>query len=257
MCKNPSDRERAKTGRTAQKSDVQSPESVLNMQNIKFVVLLIILIIIEEQCDAFVVDSGIASHRRCTLSLPSSSSLFLNRNHNSNNNNNNNNNDFNVDRRSVLQGAIATSSLSTFLALLLPTKAAIAENETMERGGIKLTPFNSLAFNYREGQSPTIDSSTLNNEPSITYIDFLSRLDSGTITYVEFLAPYGNVAYATYKEESKEDENSSAITSSRKRIGEGYPIEDPTGWSSPAFVIKAVAKKGVPYKFIVPGIGGG
>jgi len=118
----------------------------------------------------------------------------------------------------------------------------------MERGGIKLTPFNSLAFNYREGQSPTIDSSTLNNEPSITYIDFLSRLDAGTITYVEFLAPYGNVAYATYKEE---------ITSSRKRIGEGYPIEDPTGWSSPAFVIKAVAKKGVPYKFIVPGIGGG
>jgi hypothetical protein len=180
--------------------------------------------------------------------------LFLNRNHNSSNNNNI---DFNVDRRSVLQGTIATSSLSTFLALLLPAKAAIAENETMERGGIKLTPFNSLAFNYREGQSPTIDSSTLNNEPSITYIDFLSRLDAGTITYVEFLAPYGNVAYATYKEESKENENSSAITSSRKRIGEGYPIEDPTGWSSPAFVIKAVAKKGVPYKFIVPGVGGG
>ena len=38
------------------------------------------------------------------------------------------------------------------------------------------------------------------------------------------------------------------------RIGEGYPVEDPEGWSSPAFVIKAVAKKGVPYKFVVPGL---
>ena len=26
---------------------------------------------------------------------------------------------------------------------------ALAEAETMERGGVKLTPFNSLAFNYR------------------------------------------------------------------------------------------------------------
>ena len=28
----------------------------------------------------------------------------------------------------------------------------------------------------------------------------------------------------------------------------GYPIEDPEGWSSPAFVVKSVKKKGVPYK---------
>ena len=31
-------------------------------------------------------------------------------------------------------------------------------------------------------------------------------------------------------------------------------FKDPEGWSSPAFVIKAVAKKGVPYKFVVPGV---
>lgn len=107
-------------------------------------------------------------------------------------------------------------------------------------------------YTYIEGESPTIEAAALNNEPSITYIDFLSRLDAGTITYVEFFAPYGNIAYATFKEEINENN-----TTSRKRIGEGYPIEDPSGWSSPAFVIKAVAKKGVPYKFIVPGISGG
>ena len=64
---------------------------------------------------------------------------------------------------------------------------------------------------------------------------------------MQFLAPNGDAAYATLKSESS---NSKPI-----RIGEGYPIEDPEGWSSPAFVIKAVAKKGVPYKFVVPGLG--
>ena len=32
--------------------------------------------------------------------------------------------------------------------VLLPNEA-FAEAETMERGGVQLTPFNSLAFNYR------------------------------------------------------------------------------------------------------------
>ena len=32
----------------------------------------------------------------------------------------------------------------------------------------------------------------------------------------------------------------------------GYPVEESKGWSSPAFVIRSVKDKGVPYKFIVP-----
>ena len=68
------------------------------------------------------------------------------------------------------------------------------------------------------------------------------------MAFVEFLAPNGDKAYATFKS-SEESNNSKPI-----RIGEGYPIEDPEGWSSPAFVIKAVAKANVPYKFVVPGL---
>ena len=45
------------------------------------------------------------------------------------------------------------SVLSTFftsaVTLTAGASSAFAEAETLERGGVKLTPFNSLAFNYR------------------------------------------------------------------------------------------------------------
>ncbi|KAL7526653.1 hypothetical protein ACHAWF_001864 [Thalassiosira exigua] len=156
-------------------------------------------------------------------------------------------------RRSALASLLAASSSSPFL-LLLPD-AASAEAETMERGGVQLTPFNSLAFNYRGGGSPTIDASSL-DEPSISYAEFLDKLNSDEVAFVEFLAPNGDAAYATLKSSSGTTEGTTeGKTETPVRIGEGYPVEDPEGWSSPAFVIKAVAKKGVPYKFVVPGLG--
>ena len=93
-----------------------------------------------------------------------------------------------------------------------------------------------------EGESPTVDGSTI-NEASIPYSEFLEKLSNDQVSFVEFLAPNGDAAYATMKGDDKPI-----------RIGEGYPIEDPLGWSSPAFVVKAVAKKSVPYKFVVPGL---
>jgi len=155
-------------------------------------------------------------------------------------------------RRSVLSSLFTTTVAVTAgvgASMLLPSKA-FAEAESMERGGVQLTPFNSLAFNYRGGGSPTIDPTSL-NEVSIPYSEFLEKLNSDQVVFVEFLAPNGDAAYATFKGES--DDSSS--NSKPIRIGEGYPVEDPEGWSSPAFVIKAVAKKGVPYKFVVPGLG--
>lgn len=147
-------------------------------------------------------------------------------------------------RRSVV--SLLTSSIAAAAggSVLFPV-AAHAEAETMERGGVSLTPFNSLAFNYRGGESPTVDASGL-NEPSVSYAEFLEKLNADQVTFVEFLAPNGDTAYVSFKSESN---NSKKI-----RIGEGYPIEDPKGWSSPAFVVKAVAKKGVPYKFVMPGL---
>eukprot|EP00571_Detonula_confervacea_P006565 CAMPEP_0172330926 /NCGR_PEP_ID=MMETSP1058-20130122/61659_1 /TAXON_ID=83371 /ORGANISM="Detonula confervacea, Strain CCMP 353" /LENGTH=256 /DNA_ID=CAMNT_0013048163 /DNA_START=41 /DNA_END=810 /DNA_ORIENTATION=- len=187
-------------------------------------------------------------------------------------------------RRSVLSSLLTTAAAATVGASVFAPTEAFAEAETMERGGVELTPFNSLAFNYRDGDSPTVDASTINedsipysefleklkrgssddgdsptvdastiNEDSIPYSEFLEKLSVDQVTFVEFQAPNGDVAYATLK--SSGEGGSTTENSKPIRIGEGYPVEDPKGWSSPAFVVKAVAKKGVPYKFVVPGLG--
>lgn len=52
-------------------------------------------------------------------------------------------------RRSVLSSLLATTVAATMGASVLFPSEAFAEAETLERGGVKLTPFNSLAFNYR------------------------------------------------------------------------------------------------------------
>lgn len=70
------------------------------------------------------------------------------------------------------------------------------------------------------GSSPT--TGTL-EEPSISYSDFLSKLNSDQVTFVQFLAPNGDVAYATFKQSSADGETSSS--SAPIRIGEGYPLE--------------------------------
>lgn len=135
----------------------------------------------------------------------------------------------------------ASSRRNAFKAILLSAGAvvtassripkAIAVDDDLTRGGVQLTPFNGLTFNYRGNQNNGLDASTL-NEPSIPYVEFLQRLDAGEVEFVEFLAPNGDAAYATFK--AKEGQEKAKPI----RIGEGYPIEDPEGWSSPAFVVK-------------------
>ena len=72
------------------------------------------------------------------------------------------------------------------------------------------------------GSSPTIDNI---NEPSISYSDFLAKLNSDQVSFVEFLAPNGDVAYATFKQSSSDEVDSSSTTAQPIRIGEGYPLE--------------------------------
>ena len=88
------------------------------------------------------------------------------------------------------------------------------------------------------------------NEPSITYADFNEKLKSGQVAFVEFLAPDGDVAYATIKTQGE----GGGSGSSKLRIGEGYPIEQHDGYSSPMFCVRAVKNAGVPYKFVVPAL---
>ena len=90
-----------------------------------------------------------------------------------------------MSRRNALLGAAA---------LLGPNVASAGET----RQGVELTPFNSLAFQYRNSQNGGLDGSTI-AEPSIPYSDFLDKLSTGGVEFVEFLAPDGDVAYATLK----------------------------------------------------------
>lgn len=63
-------------------------------------------------------------------------------------------------RRSVLSSLATTIGAAAVGGVLLPDEA-FAEAETMERGGVQLTPFNSLAFNYRGERLVCIIAATL------------------------------------------------------------------------------------------------
>jgi hypothetical protein len=139
-----------------------------------------------------------------------------------------------MSRRNLLSGAFAASIL-----------ALSAPNMAMAQEEIPITPFNGLIFNYRNSDVPFgLDASTLGDEPSVPFKEFADRLQKGEVKFVDFQAPFGDVAYVTFKEGDGKP----------IRIGEGYPIEQHDGWSSPAFVVRAVENQNVPYKFSVPGL---
>jgi len=111
-----------------------------------------------------------------------------------------------------------------------------------------LNAFNTLTFNYRRNDFNGLKASDLNEE-SISYADFLAKMDGGEVKFVEFYAPDGDVAYATLETvtttSSGEGSETKKVSKTRIRIGEGYPVEIHDGWSSPAFVIRSVKEKGV------------
>ena len=72
------------------------------------------------------------------------------------------------------------------------------------------------------------------------------RLQPDGVEFVQFLATSGDAVYATSKPKTGGERAASSSSKTFVRIGEGYSVEYPNGWSSPAFVINAVAKKGVP-----------
>mmetsp|Transcript_4259 Transcript_4259/g.10631 ORF Transcript_4259/g.10631 Transcript_4259/m.10631 type:complete len:231 (+) Transcript_4259:93-785(+) len=157
-----------------------------------------------------------------------------------------------VSRRGFFAKAVAVST-SAAMTIAQPVRAA---QEPELRQGIKVDPFNGLAFNYRGGDFGGLHSSEV-NEPSITYADFNDKLKSGQVAFVEFLAPDGDVAYASIKQQDGDSSgsgSSSSSTGKKLRIGEGYPIEQHDGYSSPMFCVRAVKNAGVPYKFVVPAL---
>jgi hypothetical protein len=144
-------------------------------------------------------------------------------------------------RRWIFLGALLTT-----VTTCTETTARAAENTGAEVRGTPVTPFNSLMFQYRGNTFNGLSEQEI-DEPSISYLDFCSKLKTGDVTFVEFLAPYGDVAYATLKSNNPNGQQQRPI-----RVGAGYPIEQHDGYSSPAFAIRTVSNAGVPYKFTVP-----
>ena len=135
-------------------------------------------------------------------------------------------------RRSILGNMLGLGYFTLSLATIAKPSLSRADDEELTRGGVKVTPLNGLAFNYRGTDSQGLDAATL-DEPSVPYAYFLKALDEKNVKFVEFLAPSGNEAYVTFKAIE------GVCTECRPiRIGEGYPVEDPRGFSSPAFVVK-------------------
>jgi hypothetical protein len=142
---------------------------------------------------------------------------------------------------------VTASALVTSAVVLLPSLEAKADTGAEVRG-TKLTPLNGLAFQYRGADYGGLTAAEI-DEPSISYADFMVKLKAGEVELVEFLAPDGDAAYATFKAKAGGAGKESPI-----RIGEGYPVEQHDGWSSPAFAVRAVKNAGVSYKFTVPAL---
>lgn len=133
-------------------------------------------------------------------------------------------------------------------ATTIDTPAAAAWADTgAEVRGTPVTPFNGLIFQYRGNDFGGLQAADL-HEPSVSYKEFVERLQQGQVEFVEFMAPNGDAAYVTFKS------GSSSKAAGPIRIGEGYPSEQADGWSSPAFAVRTVQNAGVPYKFTVPAL---
>jgi hypothetical protein len=128
-------------------------------------------------------------------------------------------------RRSLLTETTTAAATALVVALLLSTAAysqeAVAEDTVgggPEVRGIPVTPFNGLMFNYRGfdyGGLTADQVSNVVNEPSVSYKEFMDKLKAGDVEFVEFMAPDGDAAYATFKKSSSNNNNQPI------RIGEG------------------------------------
>lgn len=148
-------------------------------------------------------------------------------------------------RRTFITTAFTTVGSIASSGILSPyevsAKSLGSKDSVVQR---EINTFNSLIYNFKNtALDGGLDASTL-KEPSISFIEFGEAMKKGQVTFVEFMAPNGLVAYATLKKNPKKP----------IRIGQGYPTGAKNSWSSPDFVIRSVSNFGVPYKFTVPAL---
>jgi hypothetical protein len=162
-----------------------------------------------------------------------------------------------TDRRSMLATGAAALFTGAVATTVLPQDAN-AINYPAAEGGYKLgsinsvegreiRSFNSLIYNFKNtALDGGLDASKL-KEPSVSFVEFGEAMKNKEVAFVEFIAPFGEVAYVTFKPKEGDKESPKPI-----RIGAGYPTMAKNSWSSPDYVIRSVSNFGVPYKFTVP-----
>jgi TAT (twin-arginine translocation) pathway signal sequence len=153
------------------------------------------------------------------------------------------------DRRSFLVGGAAAALAAAATAMTQSPQPAEALSwklgDPNSVVGREIRSFNDLVYNFKNtALDGGLDASKL-KEPSIPFIEFGERMKNGDVEFVEFIAPNGDVAYATFKKGKPKGPI---------RIGQGYPVTGKNSWSSPDYVIRSVVNFGVPYKFTVPGL---
>ena len=147
-----------------------------------------------------------------------------------------------VSRRALMEKLVVASSSAVVAATVVAPQEASAAESPVKR---EINSFIDLVYNFKNtALDGGLDASTL-NEPSISFIDFGEKMKNGDVKFVEFIAPRGEIAYATIADGKKE---------TRLRIGQGYPTGGRNSWSSPDYVIRSVSNFGVPYKFTVPAL---
>lgn len=148
-------------------------------------------------------------------------------------------------RRSFLISGAAALMAGT--AMTAPASADYRLGDPNSVIGREIQSFNGLIYNFKNtALDGGLDASKIKGD-SVPFIEFGEKMKNGEVAFVEFMAPSGEVAYATFKD--KDGKTAAPI-----RIGQGYPTGGKNSWSSPDFVIRSVSNFGVPYKFTVPGL---
>lgn len=149
-------------------------------------------------------------------------------------------------RRSVLISGAASIFAGVLSSSPSPASAAVFKlGDKNSVVGREIDSFRGLVYSFKNtALDGGLDASKIDG-PSVPFIEFGERMTKGEVAFVEFIAPSGEVAYATFKDEK--GKKSEPI-----RIGQGYPTGGKNSWSSPDYVIRSVSNFGVPYKFTVP-----
>ena len=158
------------------------------------------------------------------------------------------------NRRSVLASGAAAFLTGSLLypaasdaAIYPAAKGGYKLGDTNSVVGREIRSFNDLVYNFKNtALNGGLDASKIKG-PSVPFIEFGERMKNGEVAFVEFMAPFGEEAYVTFKPKEGEKKSPEPI-----RIGQGYPTMGKDSWSSPDYVIRSVSNFGVPYKFTVP-----